>query len=328
MSSLVGPNLKQCVVDVFGFSRGAAEARVFCSWLNEALENGELAGVPLNIRFLGIYDTVASAGIVSSIVAGRRNETKGHDGWAAATSLRICPLVRNCVHMVAMHEFRKNFPLDKVDVAGALPTGTVEVAYPGCHSDLGGGYAPGELGVSTSTTAEYADSLKLSQLPLNHMLECARACGTPLNKKLAIDRRNGRDPFQVASQLATDFDGILKSIGSSPKRLLSWGNDYLSWRWHVRNSYTQLSQYKNAAPEAQKLMLEQNNKLIRDAKLLLEHANLNMSRRQQREVLVGNSGVNNPKNAPFYAGISHLDPVGRAKSPTPGRVKIPHLLTE
>lgn len=40
------PRIVECFVDVFGFSRGAAQARVFCNWLNELLAGGRIAGIP------------------------------------------------------------------------------------------------------------------------------------------------------------------------------------------------------------------------------------------------------------------------------------------
>src|SRR3979490_2534144 len=53
------PKLLKVRVSVFGFSRGAAEARVFCNWLKDALDDDmTLAGVPVRVDFLGIFDTV------------------------------------------------------------------------------------------------------------------------------------------------------------------------------------------------------------------------------------------------------------------------------
>jgi hypothetical protein len=75
--------LGSCYLDVFGFSRGAAQARVFCNWLSELLLDGKLAGIPIRLRFLGLMDTVASAGFVSSVSAGLTNRTGGHSGWAS-----------------------------------------------------------------------------------------------------------------------------------------------------------------------------------------------------------------------------------------------------
>ncbi|MFX5634252.1 hypothetical protein ABTE18_20540, partial [Acinetobacter baumannii] len=57
----------QINVSVFGFSRGAAEARACTHWLHELFTPSggafEIAGVPIRIGFLGIFDTVASVGI-------------------------------------------------------------------------------------------------------------------------------------------------------------------------------------------------------------------------------------------------------------------------
>ena len=46
-----------------------------------------------------------------------------------------------------MHENRPSFPLDRiVRPDGSLPPGASEYAFPGMHSDVGGGYAPSEQG--------------------------------------------------------------------------------------------------------------------------------------------------------------------------------------
>ncbi|CUH78174.1 hypothetical protein TRM7557_01755 [Tritonibacter multivorans] len=50
-------NLRDVNVDVFGFSRGSATARVFCNAIVSMNEP------KVNVRFLGIYDTVGSFGI-------------------------------------------------------------------------------------------------------------------------------------------------------------------------------------------------------------------------------------------------------------------------
>jgi hypothetical protein len=102
------PVIKECFIDIFGFSRGAAEARVFCHWLDDLLVDGKLAGIIVHFRFVGLMDTVASAGFWSSVVASTTGLDGGHSGWADARFLRIPQSVKNCVHMVSMHELRKN----------------------------------------------------------------------------------------------------------------------------------------------------------------------------------------------------------------------------
>ncbi|HET6721071.1 MAG TPA: hypothetical protein VFH22_15570, partial [Rhodocyclaceae bacterium] len=65
------PQVEKLRLSVFGFSRGAAEARVFVNWLLEACTPGGktgllLGGIPLQIDFLGLFDTVASVGYAQS----------------------------------------------------------------------------------------------------------------------------------------------------------------------------------------------------------------------------------------------------------------------
>lgn len=110
--------VKSIVIDIFGFSRGAAEARAYATWLCETLVSGKFAGVPLTIRFMGLLDTVASAGLVEMVSNALKKSTGGHSGWARPESLRIPSQALNCVHFVAMHEFRKNFPVDSIFKGG------------------------------------------------------------------------------------------------------------------------------------------------------------------------------------------------------------------
>ena len=55
-------------VSAFGFSRGAATARAFTHWLRahskvtEAAGKLKFDGIPLNFKFLGLFDTVESIG--------------------------------------------------------------------------------------------------------------------------------------------------------------------------------------------------------------------------------------------------------------------------
>jgi len=130
--------------DVFGFSRGAAAARIFVNELNKkkvssdknsyhfgflgkAFEGLGYKTKPLRIkvRFLGIYDTVSSYGY---------NIFDDIDG--DKVPLKI-PNIGFTVHLTAEDEYRDNFPLTNIASAG---TNSVELTLPGSHSDIGGGY--------------------------------------------------------------------------------------------------------------------------------------------------------------------------------------------
>lgn len=248
--------IKECVLDVFGFSRGAAQARVFCCWIERLTIGGKLAGIPLTIRFLGIFDTVASAGVMHSLVNGIVNCTGGHVGWARSKFLKISPKIKTCVHLVAMHEIRKNFPLDEVSIDSIVPPNCREIAYPGAHSDIGGGYAPGALGLAVGSGMEDGDAFKLSQIPLRHMMECAIAAGVPISQRTA-----GR--FAIAPDLEKAYKRFLDISGSAAKMPSEWMAPYLAWRWQVRKQYQELGHVRRATDDRHHL-IDSNDKLLAD----------------------------------------------------------------
>jgi hypothetical protein len=110
------PRVEQINLSVFGFSRGAAEARAFTNWLFGACKQDgggwTFAGIPIRLQFLGMFDTVASVGLANLFDNGI---LAGHQSWAD-DNLEIHPAVEQCVHYVAGHEVRACFPLDSVRV--------------------------------------------------------------------------------------------------------------------------------------------------------------------------------------------------------------------
>jgi Uncharacterized alpha/beta hydrolase domain (DUF2235) len=206
--------IKGIHIAIFGFSRGAAEARAFAIRLHQRLQgrgnNWVLAGknYPVRVYFMGLFDTVASVGMsnaarrsdrikigtvvgvgaatlvnpgLGAIVGGVlvRMDNEGHNDWAS--ELRIPPSVQKCVHYVAAHEVRQSFPLDTVRVASEdnrrsafYPAQCSEVVYPGVHSNVGGGYELGEQGRSDKHDAQ------LSQVPLLNMFREAVKAGVPM----------------------------------------------------------------------------------------------------------------------------------------------------
>jgi hypothetical protein len=271
------PRVVECFLDVFGFSRGAAEARVFCHWLDELLVGGHLAGVPLRFRFVGLIDTVASAGFWSGTSAVLANSTGGHGAWASGGSLRVPASVQNCVHMVAMHELRRNFPLDEIGVDGKLQAGWIQHTYPGSHSDVGGGYRPSELGVSVGNNPQHGDSLKLSQIPLNHMFDCAVAAGAPMKRPMATP--GVHDPFAVHPDLAKAYDAFLAQATLAPRPMYEWLQPYLNWRWQMRNHFHTTTQVKRASQSDREILLAFNKSLINDAAAMLRSAAMGLGQR-------------------------------------------------
>ncbi|POF41284.1 hypothetical protein B0D71_13755 [Pseudomonas laurylsulfativorans] len=169
---------------VYGFSRGAAEARTFVTWLSELFDTPQgaerpeqkLLGLPLSIEFLGLLDTVASVGSARAAPFA-----EGHMDWADGTQSlpdtgRFPEWIKDCRHFVAAHEQRLCFPLDSIRYAdGRYPPYATEVVYPGMHSDVGGGYPPGDQGKARGGAGEL-----LSQIVLHDLYAAAFAAGAPL----------------------------------------------------------------------------------------------------------------------------------------------------
>lgn len=130
---------EEVVMDVFGFSRGAAAARYFVNcfrqgyveyWKN--FTSLQRASVPkgrrVRFRFIGVFDTVAAIGLGTN---KRNGPVNVHMATAQANRIH---------HLTATHEYRENFRLNHTQPGG----GTTQ-ALPGAHSDVGGGYrTPGD----------------------------------------------------------------------------------------------------------------------------------------------------------------------------------------
>ena len=107
-------------VFLFGFSRGAAIARRFAARLPEHI----------NVRFMGVFDTVASIG------TPRIAEDGNPASDVVFENKTISPRVIEALHLVSIDEDRKVFrpTLMNRDVR------VTELWLPGVHSDVGGGY--------------------------------------------------------------------------------------------------------------------------------------------------------------------------------------------
>ncbi|NWC11761.1 DUF2235 domain-containing protein, partial [Pseudomonas agarici] len=174
------PRITLLHLSVFGFSRGAAQARVFCNWIQQIC-GGVIGEAKINLRFLGLFDTVASVGLADSSPVGR-----GFLDWAH-NNLAISGIEKT-VHYVAGHEIRRSFPLSTVRDGGSWPANTREFVYPGTHSDIGGGYGPGEQGKSLG-----GRSTLMSQITLNDMYEEAFTAGVRLIHRSQMDPRAEAD---------------------------------------------------------------------------------------------------------------------------------------
>jgi uncharacterized protein (DUF2235 family) len=150
------------VVDVIGFSRGAALAISFAN---------ELAGKfpRVIIRFMGLWDMVGQFG-----VPGRRFNA-GHD-------LGMPPNVMRCYHAMALDETRLAFPLTRLSETDPDNGRLLEVWFRGMHTDVGGGN--GNRGVNW--------------ISLSWLFENARRDGLPINKSAMLaNAADGKLPQQI-----------------------------------------------------------------------------------------------------------------------------------
>lgn len=134
--------IKALQYDIFGFSRGAAAARHFANRIQSedpaiiaAIKQGlgsvTYTGSPAGkVRFIGIMDSVAAIGTPT-------NGLNPHSADTGEVNIQLRPGVAEKVfHITALNECRFNFALNSVRPAWP------ELALPGVHSDIGGGYLP------------------------------------------------------------------------------------------------------------------------------------------------------------------------------------------
>ena len=239
--------VRQVWINAIGFSRGAAGARAFVNRLvNEWAPGGNLSemsgkyAIPYQVNFMGLFDTVASVGLPDSTrSAVDLNMFDGHSGFCAGNGLEIPGSVRFCYHAISIHEQRMSFPLDSIAKGVAYaPNVRREVAYPGVHSDVGGGYAPGEQGKACNERGVGDDSCKLSQIPLHDMYIAALKYGVPLRTQKALvgneeaSHQFSKD-FALDSATIATFNSWLKTtepIDTVGDALRFGMGQLLSWR--------------------------------------------------------------------------------------------------
>ncbi|RSZ59634.1 DUF2235 domain-containing protein [Massilia atriviolacea] len=282
------PTVTQYNVSVYGFSRGAAEARVFCQWFYRLCEkNGDeytFAGVPVRIYFLGIFDTVAAVGPTSGDIV-MDNIASGKFGWAKG-NLRIHPAIERCVHFVASHEVRASFPLDSVRYLGKYPANCFEVVYPGVHSDVGGGYSPGAQGRSILP----ADGLSYNfsaQFPYIDMYHEAMATGVPLVPIHDMSKESLRD-FTPTLQTREDYNAYIKAdtvSGTVEEICRQRMNRYRFYRYRKLETFSDEAKAQGS-PAADESFLKLTNAHFK-AKCIgyrRKHANAPLIAKQEREI--------------------------------------------
>ena len=166
------------VIDIIGFSRGAALAVHFANKIGEegiSVSSGRVDRP--RVRFLGLWDIVGSFGLSFNNVL---NFQAINLGWKIDT---VHQCVEHCFHAMALNERREAFQVTRLDPEDRYDN-ISEVWFRGVHSDIGGGN----------------ENVPRSNIALQWMLTQARNCGLPIdNEKAKRDRYATVDRFAPIS---------------------------------------------------------------------------------------------------------------------------------
>lgn len=287
--------IREVNVALFGFSRGAALARAFALRLAGRISGKkdsrwlwDKPAVPLRLRFMGLFDTVASVGLpatanttlsaqiakgwvsLSNGLRQRGNDPlggpamlafgqpgadptpgnpDGHSAWA--DDLHIPKLAERCVHLVAAHEQRNSFPLDSVRADADYPSNCIEIVYPGMHSDVGGGYVPGAQGRSKNRRE------MLSNIPLRAMHKHAVENGVPLQLIGKFKNADLETDYEVSRDLMIRWKHYMSEAGDGGRPLghavIAHMRPYFAWRFQRIHRYQ-----RTEIPRAERLPNEQS----------------------------------------------------------------------
>jgi hypothetical protein len=290
------PEIPSLTLSVFGFSRGAAEAIGFCHLFAMLLDNDTFAGIKASIRFLGVFDTVATVGKFSDSIARTTIApgilVDGHGGWAAHILKPLPDCIKNARHFIAAHEQRMNFPVTRQRGKNIR-----EIYFPGMHSDVGGGYGPGDQGKGRGS-----QSAMLSQISLAYMYKEARKAGVPLTPYSEMEQRTQRD-YAVSPELASAWEAYTTALGKNGDVLLEHMGLYYRWRAARLHTLEETASFKAASPQDQQDLREANNMLMGDLEAL---AVRRKTTKEDRQKLADGDRTKSPPPLPSSA-ISRMN---------------------
>ena len=184
------------LIDIIGFSRGAALAVHFANKIGE--EGANLADGSVErprVRFLGVWDIVGSFGLSFDTIINFQDVNLGWD----IDTVGCC--VDRCFHAMALDERRETFNVTRLDPDNEHET-IREVWFRGVHSDIGGG-----SGIEAR-----------SNIALQWMLNQGQACGLTFNEIKAESPRYSKvDCFAGISEN--------KDVKTDPRREVKPGDE-------------------------------------------------------------------------------------------------------
>jgi uncharacterized protein (DUF2235 family) len=190
------------VIDVVGFSRGAALALDFVNEIAKGKVKLPDGSIP-TVRFLGLWDCVPSFGIAISPL---------NIGW----DLDLPANVSRCCHAMALDERRGNFHLHRPKVLGQADRKRLtEVWFRGVHSDVGG------------NGDKEMPPRGLASIALNWMFVNAQAAGVQFDPALVAANKaaakaeaamlDNFDPIETHFRSLNNDDVIHESVSARDK---------------------------------------------------------------------------------------------------------------
>ncbi|MEM7360780.1 MAG: DUF2235 domain-containing protein [Pseudomonadota bacterium] len=162
------------VIDIVGYSRGAAIARMFIDHIDEHFKEIEdIEGplkVPPPVRFLGLFDTVGSFGVPW---------TDNEHGFKR----EIPKFVENTFHAMAIDETRETFGIERCIGDREKIT---EVWFRGGHGDIGGN-------ATYTSRGEILSNRVRSNIALRWMYDKAKACGIEMKDWSIVEQSEDHD---------------------------------------------------------------------------------------------------------------------------------------
>lgn len=266
IENLVTDDVNKVVVDVFGFSRGAALARSFVNIVFERSFGNSfdrLKALPeLKIRFVGIYDTVGSFGIPG-------DDDDPYNFHLDTTKARYI------YQIAAQDELRKNFDLQSLRrrpaellafPIEATRKWMVEEAMPGVHSDIGGGYSSGP--------EQGNDNNELSRIYLAKMHRVAIRQDVPFHSIDMLSSIPGRGiPWKIDKALNDSFASLMGTYANDA-RLVRLHEHLKRAERHFEVVRESLDTYKNrkvTQSHGVKSLKERKAQLTSRIKVLKDH---------------------------------------------------------
>jgi len=188
----------------------------------------------VRVQAVAVWDTVGAMGVPDI------DETKGiRLDVFQFTDNRLSPAVVHGYHAIAIDERR----IDFTPSIWEERDGVVQVLFPGAHSDVGGGYAPGETGLSDIALLWMVDQMKTEGVRFDHDPVLNPEAATILHRPWNGTAYQTADrPLPAKLRLGGLVPGLMKApsvqvegASAAPYRPDALLHKYLLADWSVRD---------------------------------------------------------------------------------------------